>query len=125
MNDQVRRALAQGHLIDITTTGRVSGEARRIELVFHNFGGRVYISGSPHPGHTRAWLRNLAEDPAFTFHLKGSIAADLPATARIITDEAERSVVFAEIVRVWTRQDLEAMIADSPLIEVTFEDLAA
>ena len=125
MNEQVRRALAQGHLIDITTTGRRSGEARRIELVFHNFGGRIYISGSPYPGQTRAWLRNLAEDPEFTFHLKGPVAADLPATARIITDEAERRAVFAEIVKVWTKQDLEAMIADSPLIEVTLEDLAA
>lgn len=125
MNDQVRRALAQGHLIDITTTGRVSGEARRIELVFHNLGGRIYIGGSPYPGHTRAWLRNLAENPDFTFHLKGSVAADLPATARIISDEAERRAVLAEIAKVWTKQDLEAMIADSPLIEVTFEDVAA
>jgi deazaflavin-dependent oxidoreductase (nitroreductase family) len=125
MDDQVRRALARGHLIDITTTGRRSGEARRIEIVFHNFGGRIYISGSPRAGHTRAWLRNLAQDPHFLFHLKGAVHADLPATARIITDETERRAVFADIVKVWTGQDLETMVRDSPLIEVTLEDLAA
>jgi deazaflavin-dependent oxidoreductase (nitroreductase family) len=125
MNDQVRRALAHGHLIDITTTGRRTGEPRRIELVFHNFGGRIFISGSPRAGHTRAWIRNLSDDPHLTFHLKGSVAADLPATARVITDEAERRAVFTDIVKVWTGQDLETMVRDSPLIEVTLEDLAA
>ena len=47
MNEQVRRALAKGHVIDITTIGRRSGEPRRIEIVFHNFGGRLYITGMP------------------------------------------------------------------------------
>jgi deazaflavin-dependent oxidoreductase (nitroreductase family) len=125
MNEQVRRALARGHLIDITTTGRRSGAPRRIEIVFLNFGGRIYITGMPRAGHTRAWLRNLTDDPHFTFHLKGQVAADLPASARVITDEAERRAVFADVVKVWTRQDLETMVKDAPLVEVTVEDLAA
>jgi deazaflavin-dependent oxidoreductase (nitroreductase family) len=125
MDEHVRRALARGHVIDITTTGRRSGAPRRIEIVFHNFGGRLYITGQPRAGRTRAWLRNLAADPHFTLHLKGSVAADLPATARIITDEVERRAVFAEVVRVWRGQDVETMTKDSPLIEVTVDDLAA
>ncbi len=125
MNQQVRRALANGHLIDITTTGRRSGAPRRIEIVFHNFGGRLYITGMPRAGRTRAWLRNLADDPHFTFHLKGQVKADLPATARVITDVAERRAVFADVVKVWPRQDLETMVRDAPLVEVTLEDLAA
>ena len=125
MDDRVRRALARGHTIDITTTGRRTGQPRRIEIVFHNFGGRLYISGSPRAGHTRAWIRNLQQDPHLTFHLKGAVAADLPATARVITDEAERRAVLADVVKVWTGQDLETMVRDSPLIEVTLEDLAA
>jgi deazaflavin-dependent oxidoreductase (nitroreductase family) len=125
MNEPIRRALTHGHLIDITTTGRRSGAPRRIEIVFHNFGGRLYITGMPRAGHTRAWLRNLADDPRFTFHLKGQVAADLPATARVITDPAERRDVFAKVVKVWTKQDLETMVRDSPLVEVTLEDLAA
>jgi deazaflavin-dependent oxidoreductase (nitroreductase family) len=125
MNELIRRALAHGHLIDITTTGRRSGAPRRIEIVFHNFGGRLYITGMPRAGHTRAWLRNLADDPQFTLHLKGQVAADLPASARVITDEAERRAVFAKVVKVWTRQDLETMVRHAPLVEVTLEDLAA
>jgi deazaflavin-dependent oxidoreductase (nitroreductase family) len=125
MTEQVRRALSQGHVIDITTTGRRSKQPRRIEIVFHNFGGRIFITGSPRAGRTRAWIHNLADDPHFTFHLKGPVAADLPATARIITDETERRSVLADVVKVWPNQDLETMTKYSPLIEVTIDDLAA
>lgn len=125
MDDQVRGALAHGRLIDITTTGRRSGKPRRIEITFHNIGGHIYISGLPFAGRTRAWLRNLADEPRFTFHLKGRVAADLPATARVITDEAERRAVFSEIVKVWPRQDTETMTRHAPLVEVTVDGLAA
>jgi deazaflavin-dependent oxidoreductase (nitroreductase family) len=88
MNDQIRRSLSRGHLIDITTTGRKSHEPRRIEIVFHNIDGRLIISGSPSP-RKRAWITNLEADPHLTFHLKrGPAPADLPATARVITDDA-------------------------------------
>jgi deazaflavin-dependent oxidoreductase (nitroreductase family) len=125
MDDQIRRALSRGHRIDITTTGRRSGQPRRIEIVFHNFGGRLYITGTPSADRTRAWLLNLEADPHFTFHLKGTTAADLPATARIITDETERRAVLTDVAEVWKNQDLETMVKYSPLIEVTFEELAA
>jgi deazaflavin-dependent oxidoreductase (nitroreductase family) len=124
VDDRVRRALRRGHTIDITTTGRRTGLARRIEIVFHNFGGRLYITGSPRADRKRAWLLNLEADPRFTFHLKRPVAADLPAVARIITDEAERRAVFTEVVKVWTRQDVETMTRDSPLIEVFIDDPA-
>ena len=93
--------------------------------MFHNFDGHLYITGTPRAEQTRAWLLNLEADPHFTFHLKGSTSADLPATARIITDETERRAVFAEVVKVWTGQDIETMTAYSPLIEVSLDDLAA
>lgn len=125
MDEQIRRALTHGATIDITTTGRRSGEDRRVEIVFHTFDGRLYITGMPRAGRTRAWLLNLGADPHFTFHLKGSVMADLPATARIITDDAERRAVFANVVKVWRGQDIETMTHDSPLIEVTIDALAA
>ncbi len=126
MDDDVRDALERGRpLIDITTTGRRTGEPRRLEIVYHRIGGRIYISGSPVAERTRAWLLNLAADPHFTFHLKGRVTADLPATARIITDDAERRAIFAEIVKVWTNQDIETMTRYAPLIEVTLDGLAA
>jgi deazaflavin-dependent oxidoreductase (nitroreductase family) len=118
LDPAVWRALGHGHTIDITTTGRQTGAARRIEIVFFNFGGRLYISGLPNPHHERAWLLNLRADPRLTFHLKHIAKADLPATAREITDEAERRGVLEKVARAW-RRELEPMVESSPLIEVT------
>jgi len=117
-DDRVEGALKQGHLIDITTNGRTSGEPRRIELVFHNIDGRVYISGRP--GWPRGWIANLRADPHMIFHLKGDVIADLPATARVILDRAERERLIPPIAAGWG-YDPQLMVASSPLIEVTFD----
>jgi deazaflavin-dependent oxidoreductase (nitroreductase family) len=124
MDDTIRRALGHGHVIDITTTGRLTGRPRRIEIVFHVFDGRIFISGMPRAGRVRAWLRNLEADPHLTFHLKAIVEADLAATARIITEPAERRDILEKVARVW-RRDPEEMIADSPLIEVSIEGHSA
>jgi deazaflavin-dependent oxidoreductase (nitroreductase family) len=118
LDPKIAEALARGGTVDITTVGRKSGKPRRLEIVFHNIGGRIYISGMPF-ARRRSWLANLDAHPAFTFHLKGPIKADLPARARIITDEAERRTLLAPIARFWKRDDLERMVLESPLIEVT------
>ena len=117
------RVLRHGHTIDITTTGRVTGEARRIEIVFFNFGGRLYICGMPNPKKERAWLLNLRADPHFTFHLKALIQADLPATAREITDPAERRPIIELVAKAWRRTDIDVMVQHSPLIEVTLDGI--
>jgi deazaflavin-dependent oxidoreductase (nitroreductase family) len=113
-------ALQGSQTIDITTTGRRSGEPRRLEIVSHNVAGRIYISGMPFPKR-RSWLRNLDAHPSFTFHLKGKVRADLPATARVIDEEPERREILPHIARIWGRKDLEKMIKESPLIEVTID----
>jgi len=118
--DAIEAALERGHTIDITTKGRRSGQARRLEIVFHNIGGRIYISGTPYPG-KRKWLLNLEADPHITFHLKGRTRADLPAVARVIDDETERREVLPHIARAWKRNDLDRMVRYSPLIEVKFD----
>ncbi len=123
MEPRVREALSKGGLIDITTTGRRTGEPRRIEIAFHNIDGRIYITGTPRP-EKRAWLANLEADPRLTFHLKNGVSADLPATARVVTDEAERRRVLPPVSRLW-RNDLERMVQESPLIEVTIEERPA
>ena len=122
LDDRVRTALRRGHTIDITTTGRRSGQPRRIEIVFHNFGGRIFITGRPSE-RTRDWIHNLEADPHFTFHLKRTVQADLPATARIITDAAERRAIFRDVLTAWRTMDLETMTEYSPLIEVNFDDV--
>ena len=116
--EEIDGALQGVHTVDITTTGRKSGQPRKLEIVFHNIDGRIYISGIPFPKR-RSWLANLDADPHMTFHLKGKVRADLPATARVIEDEAERRAILPHIARNWGRKDLEKMVAQSPLIEVT------
>jgi deazaflavin-dependent oxidoreductase (nitroreductase family) len=105
--------------VDITTTGRRSGEPRRIEIWIWRYDGRTYLSGAPG---RRDWLANLRGHPEFTLHLKGSVKADLPATARPITDEAERREVIAGILDELGRTpgDPEDWVARSPLAEVEF-----
>ncbi|MDQ3493665.1 MAG: nitroreductase/quinone reductase family protein [Chloroflexota bacterium] len=73
-----RAMIGNGRVIDLTTTGRHSGEAKRIEIVIFSLDGRLYISGMPGP---RAWLANVAADPRVTVHLKGDVEADLPGRA--------------------------------------------
>ncbi len=118
-NVDVESALRRGGVVDITTRGRRSGKPRRIEIVFHSIGGRVYISGIP-AREKRDWLLNLEANPNLTFHLKGAVRADLPAVARVVDEEAERREILPHVARSWKRNDLETMVRYSPLIEVTF-----
>jgi deazaflavin-dependent oxidoreductase (nitroreductase family) len=80
MNEQVQQALRQDRVIDITTSGRKTGLPRRKEIWFHNVDDCLYITGTP--GRPRDWLANLLAHPQFTFHLKESVQADLPARRR-------------------------------------------
>jgi deazaflavin-dependent oxidoreductase (nitroreductase family) len=117
MDEAIRQALEHDRVIDITTTGRKTGQPRRIEIWFHNLDGRLFITGRPGK---RGWYSNLLAEPRFTFHLKQSAQADLPATARPITDPAERREVLARILdRLGPGRDLEAWLAGSRLVEVT------
>ena len=119
MDAEIEHALKSDGLIDITTFGRKTGKPSKIEIAFHNFGGVLYISGKPGK---RDWYANLVANPQFTFHLKKSIQADIPAKATPITDEAERRQVLSKIVAKWRQQDnLEAFVQSSPLVEVQLE----
>ncbi len=62
--------------------------------MFYRFADDIYLSGIPAPK-TRDWLANLAAHPQFTFHLKHAVVADLPATATVVVDPAERRRVLA------------------------------
>ena len=126
MDDTIRAALGRNQVIDITTTGRRSGEPRRIEIYLHSLDGRLVISGMPIAGRTRAWLHNVEANPALTLHLKGpQVVADVDGTARVITDPAERREMLTGVARNWRRTDLDVMVAYSPLIEVTVQGYPA
>ena len=138
MREDVRQALAidasstiEDRTIDITTTGRRSGEPRRIEIAFYRLGDDIYLSGIPGPT-PRNWLANLAAQPEFTFHLKHGLVADLPATARVIVDPAERRRVLAVFVAEFNRRHgpdspwpeavLDEWVERSPLVKVIFAE---
>jgi deazaflavin-dependent oxidoreductase (nitroreductase family) len=124
VDDATRAALSRGGTIDITTTGRRTGEPRRIEIVFHRIDGRIWISGIP-SSRKRAWLANLEANPRLTVHLKGPVAvADLPATARVVTDLDERRRILARVAQAGRRTDVDRMVEQSPLIEVTIDPTA-
>ena len=116
----IAAAYSRGQTIDITTTGRKTGRPRRIEIVSHVFVGRIWISGMPSP-RRRSWIANLVADPRLTVHLKGRIAADLPASARVIDDVDERRRILSLVAAAWRRTDVERMVQQSPLIEVTID----
>ena len=112
--------LGKGGVFEITTTGRKTGEPRRLEIVYHVIDNRLYISGIPSPTR-RGWIANLDANPALTLHLRKPVKADVPATARIIDGEAERRILLPHVAANWGRADIELMVRQSPLIEVTIE----
>ncbi|HTE85778.1 MAG TPA: nitroreductase/quinone reductase family protein [Dehalococcoidia bacterium] len=120
MNDQIRQALARDRVIDITTTGRASGQPRRKEIWFHNLDGDLYITGTPG---RRDWYANLVAHPDFTFHLKQSATADLHAHATPITDAVQRRAIMSRILSKIDRSpdELDKWVAGSPLVAVTLE----
>jgi hypothetical protein len=137
MRDEVRQALSIGpsstmeeRTIDITTTGRRSGQRRRIEIVFYHSGDDIYLSGIP-SAKPRGWLLNLAADPHLVFHLKHGVVDDLPATASVITDRAERRRILAEFVEQfnarqgpdspWPTAVLDEWVEGSPLARISFD----
>ena len=120
MNEGISDALRKDMVVDITTIGRKSGERRRIEIWAHSLEGRVLITGSPGK---RSWYANMLADPSVTLHLKGDVRIDLPATARAVTDPAERRKLLTAIKRASgfeqrRTMDVEAWVTGSCLVEL-------
>ena len=116
MDDSVRAALFRSQTIDLTTTGRRTGRRRRIEIFLHEKDGMLFISGMPRADRTRDWIYNVAADPRVVVHLKQSVVADVPATARVVTDPDEREPLIDAAAQRWGRTDIPAMLEHSPLI---------
>lgn len=122
MDPAVLAALDTDETIDITTRGRHSGQPRRMEIWFRRVDGRTFITGTPGP---RDWYANLLAHPRFTFHLKQSVQADLPATAQPVRDEAERRQILSDPSMAWYHRQvasIDELVEHSPLVEVFFDD---
>ncbi|GLY38077.1 hypothetical protein Amsp01_041010 [Amycolatopsis sp. NBRC 101858] len=135
MKPEIERALAitpassaRERTVDITTIGARTGLPRRIEVWFYRAGGRVYLSTAPAK---RSWYANIVKNPAFTFHLKHGVHADLAAIGTPVQDAGEREAVFTEIIADLDQpsnpagipqpvEPLAAWLAGSPLVRIDF-----
>lgn len=120
LDRNVRDALSIDMVVDITTTGRRTGDPRRIEIWCHLLDGQLYLAASPGP---RSWYANLCANPDVTLHLKDDVKADIPVCARPITDEAERRDVFTRLsaqsaFRQGQGLDVETWVRGSRLVEL-------
>ncbi len=71
----------------LTTTGRVSGLPRTIEIWFVEHAGRYYVVAE---NRERAqWVQNIARDPAVYFRVgtRSEPGPDVPARARVVREE--------------------------------------
>jgi deazaflavin-dependent oxidoreductase (nitroreductase family) len=118
--DVVRDEIRDDPTIDITTTGRRTGEARRIEIWMLDVDGRFFITGTPG---RRDWLANLIDEPRLVVHLKRRSHLDLPARAQVVTDETTRRRVVEHLSAHWyrTQSPVDDLVETSPMVEVTFE----
>lgn len=118
---EIHASLDQSQVIDLTTTGRRTGQPRRVEIFLHSENGLLFITGMPRADRTRDWIHNVGADPRIVLHLKQSVVADVPAVARVVTDLDERRPFIEAAARRWGRTDIEDMMRHSPLIVVTPE----
>ena len=114
-------ALHQSQVIDLSTTGRRTGQERRIEIFLHDRDGLLFITGMPRADRTRDWIHNIEADPRVVVHLKQAVVASVPATARVITDVEERRPLIEAAATRWGRTDVDNMLAHSPLIVLTVD----
>ena len=100
MDHTTRNALDAGGIADITTTGRKSGQPRRIEIYFHQFDGEYYLTGRP--GRRRDWMANIESNPEFTLHLKRAVTADIPVVGEPEPDPVKRrAILLRALVESW------------------------
>jgi deazaflavin-dependent oxidoreductase (nitroreductase family) len=117
--DVVRDELRDDPTIDITTTGRRSGQPRRVEIWMLDVDGRFFITGTPG---RRDWLANLSADPDLVVHLKRRAHVDLPARAEVVSDPVTRRRVLDHLSASWYRGQapVDELMARSPMVEVIF-----
>jgi deazaflavin-dependent oxidoreductase (nitroreductase family) len=104
----------------LTTTGRVSGHPREIEIWFALEGASLYMLSG---GRDRSdWVRNLLQDP----HVDVRIADErLAGHARVVDDPAEDALARRLLFEKYSSRysgDLESWRQDSLPVAVDFGD---
>ena len=108
---------ASQRTIDLTTFGRRTGLARRIEIWWFHVDDRFVITGTPG---RRDWFANVTARPDVVIHVDGLA---VPATVRTITDRAFRLRVFTHPGVTWyrTQAELDDLVNGAPMVEVHFD----
>jgi hypothetical protein len=94
-------------------------------IFLHEKDGLLFITGMPRADRTRDWIYNVAADPRVVVHLKQSVVADIPATARVVTDPDQRRPLIEAAAQRWGRTDIPVMLEHSPLIVLDVDGGAA
>src|SRR5947207_515363 len=71
----------------LTTTGRVTGELRTIEIWFALHGDRLYMLAGD--GADANWVKNAVKTPQVTIRIRDQ---NFPAQARLVTDDVEATL---------------------------------
>jgi deazaflavin-dependent oxidoreductase (nitroreductase family) len=87
------RAPVEPEFLYLTTTGRRSGQPRRIEIWFTRHAGRDYVIAET--GRTAHWVRNLIADPRVRWRVGRRTRRGRARVLNPVTDAALRRVVQA------------------------------
>jgi deazaflavin-dependent oxidoreductase (nitroreductase family) len=84
-------------VLDLTTTGRVSGRLRTIEIWFTQHQNKLYLNAEQ--GYRAQWVRNLLAHPEVLIRLQD---VELSGRARVLDPTADRELW--DIVTALSRQ---------------------
>lgn len=116
MRGEVKEAMNRGGIADVTTTGRKSGQPRRIEIYFHQFDGEYFLTGRP--GRRRDWEANIGANPDFILHLKRGITEEVPVVGEPEPDRAvRRRILLRALVENWDSDPEKAEAAVDRWVE--------
>ena len=121
MDAKVRDFLDSGGIADITTTGRATGEPRRIEIRIHNIDGQIYITGFPGK---RSWYANMLSNPHFTIHIKGEpgsrgLESNVECVASEVSEMDRRGDIIPKMVaKANLPGDIDERIRNSVFVHV-------
>jgi deazaflavin-dependent oxidoreductase (nitroreductase family) len=102
---------------DLSTTGRRSGQDRRVKIWYVIIDGQIVVTGTPG---ARNWLANLRDHPDAILHLRDP-SRDLPVTPEEVTDQAKRRRLVEEARRIqpWCADQpysIEDWVAYAPMV---------
>ncbi len=117
LDPDVTAHLAATRTIDMTTIGRRSGRAARIEIWWFFVDGRFIITGTPGK---RDWYANVLANPDIVIHAP---IGDFPGRVEIVTDAEFRRRVFTDPQIGWYRSqsELDYLVRAAPMIEVLLQ----